>query len=73
MQNLESDNILDWLLQVSGQAGWVGWQLSNYNDKTCWVALPFSSVPTLVSHLTSYNSISIARTMTGSLRALLLN
>ena len=25
MQNLESDNILDWLVQVSGQAGRVGW------------------------------------------------
>ena len=63
MQNLESDNILDWLLQVSGQAGRVGWQLYNSNDKTWWGALPFSITPphsynhTYLSHLVSHDVI----------------
>ena len=49
MQNLESDNILDWLLQVSGQAGRVAWY-------DCLGGLLYRSDPpplTLISHLVS--------------------
>ena len=52
MQNLESDNILDWLLQVSGQAGRV------LMTKVSGVLYPS---PLTVTHMMSYNSISIAR------------
>ena len=46
MQNLESDNILDWLLQVSGQAGRVAWY-------DCLGGLLYRSDPPPHTHITS--------------------
>ena len=68
MQNLESDNILDWLVQVSGQAGRVGWYDCKIITSKLGGLLNHSTPPPLththsyyiLCQVTSHNSISIA-------------